>query len=150
MIEKWVYDKTKMYQVSEIMIGDVLKEARANTNLSQYDMADKLGVTKQTYMKWENGITEPKATQVSQLAKILKITEAEICRGKLNTRYSLEKFIYRLNEERPSPEMQVLKLWETIGDHELFFKSLNPESKQEFHEMEAGERYVYELEKQVR
>ncbi|AUL95578.1 hypothetical protein FORC54_1438 [Vibrio vulnificus] len=134
-----------MYQVSEIMIGDVLKEARANTNLSQYDMADKLGVTKQTYMKWENGITEPKATQVSQLAKILKITEAEICRGKLNTRYSLEDFIYRLNSERPSPEMQILKLWETVEDHEKFFKSLKPKTEQQYYEMQADEEYVNKI-----
>ncbi|WP_420007232.1 helix-turn-helix transcriptional regulator [Vibrio parahaemolyticus] len=127
------------------MIGDVLKEARANTNLSQYDMADKLGVTKQTYMKWENGITEPKATQVSQLAKILKVTEEEICRGKLNTRYSLEKFIYKLNSERPSPEMQVLKLWETVGDHEKFFESLKPQTEEEFHEMQADEEYIHQM-----
>ncbi|WP_158147635.1 helix-turn-helix domain-containing protein [Vibrio cincinnatiensis] len=127
------------------MIGDVLKEARANTNLSQYDMADKLGVTKQTYMKWENGITEPKATQVSQLAKILKITEAEICRGKLNTRYSLEDFIYRLNSERPSPEMQILKLWETVEDHEKFFKSLKPKTEQQHYEMQADEEYVNKI-----
>ncbi|WP_325205702.1 helix-turn-helix domain-containing protein [Vibrio sp. 03_296] len=140
-----MYDKTKMYQVSKIMIGDVLKEARANTNLSQYDMADKLGVTKQTYMKWENGITEPKATQVSQLAKILKITEAEICRGKLNTRYSLEDFIYRLNSERPSPEMQILKLWETVEDHEKFFKSLKPKTEQQYYEMQADEEYVNKI-----
>ncbi|EPP5812122.1 TPA: helix-turn-helix domain-containing protein [Vibrio vulnificus] len=140
-----MYDKTKMYQVSEIMIGDVLKEARANTNLSQYDMADKLGVTKQTYMKWENGITEPKATQVNQLAKILKITEAEICRGKLNTRYSLEDFIYRLNSERPSPEMQILKLWETVEDHEKFFKSLKPKTEQQYYEMQADEEYVNKI-----
>ncbi len=145
MLEKWVYDKTKMYQVSEIMIGDVLKEARANTNLSQYDMADKLGVTKQTYMKWENGITEPKATQVSQLANILGITEAEICRGKLNTRYSLEQFIYRLNYERPSPEMQILKLWEMIDDHEEFFKSLEPKTEKEYYEMQADEEYVNKI-----
>lgn len=127
------------------MIGDVLKEARANTNLSQYDMADKLGVTKQTYMKWENGITEPKATQVNQLAKILKITEAEICRGKLNTRYSLEDFIYRLNSERPSPEMQILKLWETVEDHEKFFKSLKPKTEQQYYEMQADEEYVNKI-----
>lgn len=33
------------------MIGETLKEARAKTKLSQYDMADKLKITKQTYMK---------------------------------------------------------------------------------------------------
>ncbi|ENM5853242.1 helix-turn-helix transcriptional regulator [Vibrio mimicus] len=127
------------------MIGETLKEARAKTKLSQYDMADKLKITKQTYMKWENGITEPKASQISELAKILNITEAEICRGKLNKRYSLEDFIYRLSCQRPSREMQVLRLWEMISDHEEFFKSLSPESIEEHWEAEAEQRYVDDI-----
>ncbi|MCU8155036.1 MULTISPECIES: helix-turn-helix transcriptional regulator [Vibrio] len=125
-----------------MMIGETLKEARGKTKLSQYDMADMLKITKQTYMKWENGITEPKASQVSELARILNITEEEICKGKLNRRYSLEEFIYRLNKERPSPEMQVLKLWEMINDHDAFFRSLKPQSIEEDSEMQAGEEYV--------
>lgn len=125
-----------------MMIGETLKEARGKTKLSQYDMADMLKITKQTYMKWENGITEPKASQVSELARILSITEEEICKGKLNRRYSLEEFIYRLNKERPSPEMQVLKLWEMINDHDAFFRSLKPQSIEEDSEMQAGEEYV--------
>ena len=94
------------------MIGHVLKAARMTINLSQQEMANKLGITKQTYMKWENDVTEPKASQVVQLAKILGLSEKEICQGKPNRKISLTTFIHRLNYERTSPEMQVLKLWE--------------------------------------
>nr|VVV04088.1 hypothetical protein AW0309160_01471 [Aliivibrio wodanis] len=51
------------------MIGDTLKEARVKINISQQEMANKINVTKQTYMKWENDITEPKASQVKNLLK---------------------------------------------------------------------------------
>lgn len=44
------------------MIGSVLKEARALRNLCQPEVARLVGVTKQTYLKWENDTTEPKAT----------------------------------------------------------------------------------------
>jgi len=126
------------------MIGSTLKDARTNTNLSQYDMADRLGVTKQTYMKWENDITEPKASQIVKLAEILGITEAEICKGKLNKRYSLEDFIYKLAEEGTSRELQVLHMWKAIPNHEEFFNQLSPKSKDEALELDANERYIHE------
>ncbi|MBF4322884.1 helix-turn-helix domain-containing protein [Vibrio anguillarum] len=126
------------------MIGDVLKEARIKINLSQSDMASKMGVTKQTYMKWENNITEPKASQVTTLANLLNITEKEICRGKLNKRMSLSAFIHRLNAERPSSEMETLKLWECADDHEELFESMKPKTEEEYFEMRAEEEFVNE------
>ncbi|HHG3261605.1 TPA: helix-turn-helix transcriptional regulator [Vibrio parahaemolyticus] len=65
------------------MIGSVLKEVRTLKNLSQPDIAKLVGVTKQTYLKWENDVTEPKATQVNKLAEVLGISANEICAGKL-------------------------------------------------------------------
>ncbi len=71
------------------MIGSVLKEARTLKNLSQPDIAKLVGVTKQTYLKWENDVTEPKATQVNKLAEVLGISANEICAGKLDKKMSL-------------------------------------------------------------
>jgi len=65
------------------MLQDVLKESRATLNLKQADIAEYVGVTTQTYMKWENGKNEPKASNVKKLAEILKVTEKEICSGEL-------------------------------------------------------------------
>ncbi|MFL7033298.1 helix-turn-helix transcriptional regulator [Vibrio lentus] len=124
------------------MIGETLKVARSKTNLSQNDMAEKLKITKQTYMKWENDLTEPKASQVVQLASILGISVEEVCRGKLNTRYDLEHFILRLNDMRPSPEMQVLKLWEKLNDHEAFFESLEPKTEAQYYSQMADEEFI--------
>jgi transcriptional regulator with XRE-family HTH domain len=46
------------------MLNNVIKEARLERNLKQEDVAAYVGVTVQTYSKWENGKTEPKASQV--------------------------------------------------------------------------------------
>ncbi|MCE7575853.1 helix-turn-helix transcriptional regulator [Aliivibrio fischeri] len=126
------------------MIGETLKEARMKINISQQEMANKINVTKQTYMKWENDITEPKATQIKELAKILNLNEREICRGKLNRKISLPTFIQRLSQERPSAELQLLRLWEYIDDHEEFFESLKPKTQEEYEEMESGQYQVYD------
>lgn len=110
------------------MLQDVLKESRANLNLKQADIAEFVGVTTQTYMKWENGKNEPKASNVKKLAEILKVTEKEICSGEL---------IKHLDSPVPfMTEMSKLKLFVsdidmmiTIYDHvedEIeFLKELN-------------------------
>ena len=124
------------------MIGSVLKQARDNTNSTQQEVANLIGVTKQTYLKWENNKTEPKASQIAKIAEALKITEGEICKGKLNKRYSLEDFIYQMAKHRISSELQILHIWECISDHETLFKNLGPNSIDEYHEQLDDERHI--------
>lgn len=64
-------------------IGEVLKQRRVDLSVKQEALAEKMGVTVQTVSKWERGLTEPKASQVSELAGILKLSEKEICQGKV-------------------------------------------------------------------
>jgi len=63
-------------------IGDTLKNRRIELGIKQEAVAEEMGVTVQTIYKWEKGTTEPKASQVSKLGKVLKLTEKEICQGK--------------------------------------------------------------------
>jgi len=69
----------------KIMLRDVLKEMRERKQLKQSEVAEYVGVTAQTYMKWENGKNEPKASDIKKLAEILSVSESEICRGKTFT-----------------------------------------------------------------
>lgn len=106
------------------MIGNVLKEARSKINLSQPEVASLVGVTKQTYLKWENDVTEPKASQVVKLAEVLQVSEVEICTGKLNRKMGLDKFIIHLSRVSASSNLITLKTWEQIPDHVHFLMSL--------------------------
>lgn len=65
------------------MLKDVLRERRMMLKMKQSEVAEKIGVKTQTYMKWENGIYEPKISYVSKIAKALSISEKEICEGKI-------------------------------------------------------------------
>ena len=69
-------------------IGEVLKERRIELSVKQEDLAERMGVTVQTVSKWERGITEPKASQVADLAVVLKMNERDICQG--NRKHSTE------------------------------------------------------------
>lgn len=113
------------------MIKDVLKDARTRKGLKQEEVASLIKVAKQTYLKWENGATEPKASQVAALAKVLGITPNEICVGKLTKRYSLENFIYEMMKHPVRSELETLKCWEHIPDHEAYFADLNAIKKED-------------------
>lgn len=62
-------------------IGSVLKDKRIALGIKQDDIAEQLGVTVQTVSKWERDLTEPKASQVSKLSKILHLSVKSICEG---------------------------------------------------------------------
>lgn len=106
------------------MIGSVLKEARTIRNLSQPDVAKLVGVTKQTYLKWENDVTEPKATQVNKLAEVLDITASEICSGKLEQKMTLNSFIINMSKIGADSGLIALRVWEQVPNHHQFLKSL--------------------------
>jgi transcriptional regulator with XRE-family HTH domain len=106
------------------VISSVLKDARMARNISQTEIAEMVGVTKQTYLKWENGVTEPKASQVVKLAEALCVSETEICRGVLNTKMSLKKFIIERSKIDADTSLDILRTWEQLPDHNRFLMSL--------------------------
>lgn len=108
-------------------IGNTLKNRRIALNIKQEDLAKQLGVTDQTVSKWERDLTEPKASQVCQLSKILKITEKEICRGTvINKKSDPFEFVRKvciLINEVPQTEM-LAGMQRFIDDEEGFLKML--------------------------
>jgi transcriptional regulator with XRE-family HTH domain len=118
--------------VAKKMLKDVLKEAREARKLKQTDVAEYVGVTPQTYMKWENGKNEPKASNIKMLAEILKVSEGEICKGEVK-HFKMEPFDFIrkvgiLISQVPQTEM-LIAMHEYINDADGFIKKLTePES----------------------
>lgn len=109
------------------MLKDVLKEARSRKGLKQSEVAEKMGITPQTYLKWENGKTEPKASQVHQLAKILGITEKEICSGEMSKRSeSPTDFIYKASRamNNVNETLLMITLWDHLINEDEFIDDL--------------------------
>lgn len=55
-----------------------LKAARVNAELTQQQVADMIGVRKETVISWEKGKTEIKAIWLNRLCDIYKISTANI------------------------------------------------------------------------
>lgn len=119
------------------MLKDVLREARTKKGLKQEEVAELVKVAKQTYLKWENGATEPKASQILNLSKVLDVTPNEICEGKLYHRYPLDEFIIKQSIIGKPREIETLRIWENIADHDAYFASLEQTERYSEGELEV-------------
>lgn len=60
------------------MIGQKILELRKNNKMSQEELAEKIGVSRQTISNWELGETAPDLKQAKELSKILNISLDEL------------------------------------------------------------------------
>lgn len=58
-------------------VGNLIKDLRADNNLTQKDLGDKIGFSARTVSDWENGKTEPNLAVVKALSKIFDIPYEE-------------------------------------------------------------------------
>lgn len=59
-------------------IGNKMIQLRKRDNLSQEDLAQKVGVTRQTISKWELGETSPDISQAKKIANVFHISLDEL------------------------------------------------------------------------
>ncbi|QBF84731.1 helix-turn-helix domain-containing protein [Shewanella maritima] len=112
-------------------IGSVLKDKRLALGIKQEDIAEQLGVTVQTVSKWERDVTEPKASQVFSLSKILRLSEKSICKGETSSvsdnpmdfMMKFGKVIHHLNDTA-----LMVTLYDHIEDEESFYEDLVKQS----------------------
>ncbi|WP_322976544.1 helix-turn-helix transcriptional regulator [Clostridium kluyveri] len=57
-----------------MLLGEKLLDLRKKEGLSQEDVADKLGVSRQTVSKWETGQTVPELAKVKLLSQLYNIS----------------------------------------------------------------------------
>jgi len=111
-------------------LNDVIKNARLKQNLKQEDTAKSMGVTVQTYGKWEKGKTEPKASQIAKLSKILGVSTHEICMGEKSQKLELIEFMKMVSEiSRGTSDFELkMAIWESIDDDYRFINNLRNHS----------------------
>ena len=80
--------------------SDNLKKLRKEMNLSQEDLADKLGVSRQSISKWESGVVYPEMDKMVQLCSIFNLSMDDLINNDVtevnNTKQaknSINKFI---------------------------------------------------------
>lgn len=85
--------------------SDKLAKMRKANNLSQEQLADELGVTRQSVSKWESGDSYPDMAKIVQLCKVLNCTINDILDDEVVSEVKQEK----TNETKDSNKVNTLK-----------------------------------------
>ena len=67
--------------MNQLAIGKYIARKRKGKNLTQQQMAEKLGVSNKTVSKWENGKCMPDYSVIESLCQALSITLSELMNG---------------------------------------------------------------------
>ena len=59
-------------------LGEVLKQHRINSKMTQEFVAESLGVSRQAVSKWESGASDPSTTNLMALAKLFGVSVEEL------------------------------------------------------------------------
>ncbi len=78
--------------MNQIMIGRFIAMKRKEKNLTQEQLAEKLGISNKTISKWENGKCMPDYSIVKPLCQELGITITELMDGEIKENNSIRIF----------------------------------------------------------
>ena len=82
-----------------IEFGKRLRELRKERGITGYELAAKLGISRNTLSSWEKGDKEPHGIEIlEEMAKILKVSIRVLIEGKREERIENNPFIRELNE----------------------------------------------------
>ena len=79
-------------KMNQIMIGRFIAMKRKEKNLTQEQLAEKLGISNKTISKWENGKCMPDYSIVKPLCQELGITITELMDGEIKENNSIRIF----------------------------------------------------------
>lgn len=65
------------------MLKQRLISARKGANLTQADVAEFLGIKRQTYSAYERGVSTPDANTIAKLAKLFSVSAGELVTGEI-------------------------------------------------------------------
>ena len=90
--------------MDQIKTGGFIAELRKEQNMTQRELAEKLGVTDRAISKWENGRGLPDVSLMKPLCEILGITVTELLNGEraseTETINKMEETVYEVLADR--------------------------------------------------
>ena len=101
-----------------LKIGAFIAERRKAQNLTQLQLAEKLGITDRAVSKWENGKAMPDSSIMLELCKALKISVNDLLSGEIvtmNQNEKQEQILLEIVKEKEKIDKNLLKLEIFLG-----------------------------------
>ena len=111
-------------------MNNTIKALREQNNYSQAAVAQFLGISRQMYIKYENGLVEPPVKIVSELAHFYHVTYDFIIDDSLAN----EKSVYEIPEEEPlevhspAPQYSSGKRGGNTATYDILGRKIQPQS----------------------
>ena len=101
--------------MNQIKIGRFIAECRKTANLTQMQLAEKLGITDKAISKWERGIAMPDTSIMLELCDILGISVNELLSGeRINTENDNRKTEQLLLDMAEELEKKNKTIWSSM------------------------------------
>ena len=101
--------------MDQIKIGRFIAVRRKRANLTQLQLADRLGITDKAVSKWERGITMPDTSIMLELCDVLSISVNELLSGeKINMENSSQKNEQLLLDMAKELEKKNKTIWSSM------------------------------------
>ena len=101
--------------MDQIKIGKFIADCRKQKNLTQIQLADKLGITDKAISKWERGMAMPDSSIMLELCDILSISVNELLSGeKINMENDNQKKEQLLLEMAKEIEYKNKTIWHSM------------------------------------
>jgi len=105
--------------MDQIKIGKFIAECRKKENLTQMQLAEKLGITDRAVSKWETGRAMPDSSIMLELCGILKITVNDLLSGEVvameNYNKELENNLLEMVRQKEQADKRLLSVEVVIG-----------------------------------
>lgn len=105
--------------MDQIKIGNFIQEKRKEKNITQLELAERLGVTDRAVSKWENGICLPDAGTMPELCSILDISINDLFSGEevdmKNNEKKLEENLLEMTKAKEERDKQLLHVEYVVG-----------------------------------
>ena len=100
--------------MNQLKIGKFIAERRKSVELTQMQLAERLGITDRAVSKWETGKALPDASLMLSLCEILKITVNELLCGEENKMENNQKNEELLLEMAKELERKNKTIWRSM------------------------------------
>ena len=105
--------------IDQIKIGKFIAECRKKNNLTQMQLAEKLGITDRAISKWENGKAMPDSGIMLDLCNELKISVNELLSGEVikmdNYNKKAEENLLEMKKQKEEADKRMLKMEWVVG-----------------------------------
>ncbi len=105
--------------MDQLKIGRFIAEKRKRQNLTQAQLAEKLGITDRAVSKWETGKSLPDASSMLELCAILGVTVNDLLSGEVvsmeNYNEQMEKSLIEMIRQKEQSDKRLLTMEIVIG-----------------------------------